>query len=82
MPCAWAAQENESYNKSQIRSENNTHDGSQDKEGSDSMEPALDAMRMSGLMRRGVALVRGLEIKQVGRIPIPAVTVTPPSSSV
>lgn len=47
----------------------NTHHGCdcllQDKAASDSMDPAMDAMRLNMLVRRGVSLVRGLIIKQV-----------------
>lgn len=38
---------------------------SQDREASDSMEAAIRAMRLNPLVRRGVALVRGLELKVV-----------------
>lgn len=35
----------------------------QDKDRSDSMDPACDAAKMHGLLRRAVALMKGLEIK-------------------
>lgn len=34
----------------------------QDKDRSDSMDPACDAAKMHGLLRRAVALMKGLEI--------------------
>ena len=39
---------------------------SQDRAASDSLDPAISAMRLNVLLRRAVGLVRGLEIKQVG----------------
>lgn len=38
---------------------------SQDKVASESPEPAMDALRMNFLARKGACLVRGLIIKQV-----------------
>ena len=43
------------------------HDGAmvlvQDKEASDSMEPAMNLMQLGGLIRRAVALVKGMDIR-------------------